>query len=140
MAGVNPESELGHAHTDKKGRRWPPEETGLETPNEFRIQPQQRNTNSQSKKGRTDTCGLPGTTATQSLQPCSFSSPMSGRTWTATLTQQSSPCSMVIVPTDDHTISNHFLSFSLSLNASSTKNRDGNKTGEDRKRRSEAKD
>jgi len=28
---------------------------------------------------------------------------------------------------------------SLSLNASSTKNREGNKTGEDRKRRSEAK-
>ena len=113
---VNPQSELGHADTDKQGMAAGRDRQGQKHPknSEF-IHPQQRNKNSQSKNGRTDgTCGLPGTTATQSLQPCSFSSPMSGRTWTATLTQQSSPCSMVIVPTDDHTISDHFLSLCLS--------------------------
>lgn len=37
------------------------------------------------------TWGFPGTTVTQSWQPWSFSSPIRGRIWTATLTQQSSP-------------------------------------------------
>lgn len=48
------------------------------------------------KVRKTRTCGLRGTTVTQSLQPCSRSSPMSGLMWTATFTQQSSPFSMVI--------------------------------------------
>lgn len=48
------------------------------------------------KVRKTRTCGLRGTTVTQSLQPCSRSSPMRGLMWTATFTQQSSPFSMVI--------------------------------------------
>lgn len=40
------------------------------------------------------TWGFPETTVTQSLQPWSFSSLINGRTWTATLTQQSSSVSM----------------------------------------------
>lgn len=40
--------------------------------------------------GECGTWGFPGTTATQSLQPWRRSSPIRGRMWTATFTQQSS--------------------------------------------------